>query len=168
LNYDFSGVDAAKNDKDLYGLRYADFVVPLAKAVQELSQENDSLKKENEALDARLTKIETMLSQQSTSSSAQQQSQAVELGMNAFLKQNIPNPFGDNTIINYYLPGNATNASINFYNQNGSLLKSVKLNAEAGRGNINLKADELPSGVYRYSLIVDGKIIDTKQMLKTR
>ena len=43
LNYDFSGVDAAKNDKDLYGLRYAEFVVPLVKGVQELSKENDSL-----------------------------------------------------------------------------------------------------------------------------
>ena len=32
LNYDFSGVDAAKNDKDLYGLRYSDFVVPLGKS----------------------------------------------------------------------------------------------------------------------------------------
>ena len=41
LNYDFSGVDAAKNDKDLYGLRYSEFVVPLVKAVQELSAKND-------------------------------------------------------------------------------------------------------------------------------
>ncbi|MEO8712678.1 MAG: tail fiber domain-containing protein, partial [Parafilimonas sp.] len=50
IGYDFSGVDAAKNDKDLYGLRYSDFVVPLVKAVQELSIENDSLKQSNTAL----------------------------------------------------------------------------------------------------------------------
>ena len=42
VSYDFSGVDAAKNDKDLYGLRYAEFVVPLVKAVQELSAGNDN------------------------------------------------------------------------------------------------------------------------------
>ena len=35
VGYDFSGVDAPKNDKDFYGLRYAEFVVPLVKAVQE-------------------------------------------------------------------------------------------------------------------------------------
>src|SRR5881409_3833120 len=35
LHYDFSGVDAAKNENDVYGLRYAEFVVPLVKAVQE-------------------------------------------------------------------------------------------------------------------------------------
>jgi hypothetical protein len=35
LGYDFSGVDAPKNNGDFYGLRYAEFVVPLVKAVQE-------------------------------------------------------------------------------------------------------------------------------------
>ncbi len=33
--YDFSGVDKPKNANDFYGLRYAEFVVPLVKAVQE-------------------------------------------------------------------------------------------------------------------------------------
>jgi len=50
LNYDFSGVDAARNDKDLYSLRYGDFVTPLIKAVQELAGKNDELKKANELL----------------------------------------------------------------------------------------------------------------------
>ena len=36
INYDFSGVDRPANDKDVYGLRYSDFVVPLVMAVQEL------------------------------------------------------------------------------------------------------------------------------------
>jgi len=35
IGYDFSGVDAPKADDDMYGLRYAEFVVPLVKAVQE-------------------------------------------------------------------------------------------------------------------------------------
>jgi hypothetical protein len=34
INYDFSGVDKPKNDKDIYGLRYSDYVMPLVKAVQ--------------------------------------------------------------------------------------------------------------------------------------
>ena len=38
MGYDFSGVDAPKNDKDIYGLRYSEFVVPLVKAVQELNE----------------------------------------------------------------------------------------------------------------------------------
>ena len=38
FGYDFSGVDKPKNDKDFYGLRYAEFTVPLVKAVQEQQQ----------------------------------------------------------------------------------------------------------------------------------
>ena len=59
LGYDFSGVDAPKNDKDFYGLRYSTFVVPLVKAVQELADrvggqqlQIEALKKENEELRA--------------------------------------------------------------------------------------------------------------------
>jgi hypothetical protein len=42
IGYDFSGVDAHENSKGSYGLRYAEFVVPLVKAVQELSEQNDT------------------------------------------------------------------------------------------------------------------------------
>jgi hypothetical protein len=35
LGFDFSGVDAPKNENDYYGLRYAEFTVPLVKALQE-------------------------------------------------------------------------------------------------------------------------------------
>lgn len=44
LGFDFSGIDVPKNDTDFYGLRYAEFVVPLTKAVQELEAENQNLK----------------------------------------------------------------------------------------------------------------------------
>jgi len=43
VNYDFSGVVPGK----IYGLRYAEFVVPLVKAVQELNAKNEDLAKEN-------------------------------------------------------------------------------------------------------------------------
>jgi len=33
IGYQFSGVDAPDNEHDLYGIRYADLVVPLVKAV---------------------------------------------------------------------------------------------------------------------------------------
>ena len=48
LGYRFSGVDAPKNNDDFYGLRYAEFVVPLVKAVQELNQQLELAKRENE------------------------------------------------------------------------------------------------------------------------
>jgi len=60
--FDFSGIDAPKNDTDHYGLRYAEFVVPLVKAVQEMDenykQQMKNLQKENDELKARLDKLE--------------------------------------------------------------------------------------------------------------
>jgi hypothetical protein len=44
IGFNFSGIDAPKNQYDYYGLRYAEFTVPLVKAVQELSQQNSELK----------------------------------------------------------------------------------------------------------------------------
>ncbi|HEV8538733.1 MAG TPA: hypothetical protein VGR15_07395, partial [Bacteroidota bacterium] len=68
LGYDFSGVDAPKNEKDFYGLRYAEFVVPLVKAVQELVSQNKELRTKNEELSVRnedvagrLTKLEALV-----------------------------------------------------------------------------------------------------------
>jgi hypothetical protein len=61
LNYEFSGVDAAKNENDLYSLRYADFVVPLVKAIQELSQQNQELINEIKSLQNRLEKLEASM-----------------------------------------------------------------------------------------------------------
>ena len=52
LGYDFSGVYKPQNDKEPYGLSYAEFVVPLVKAVQELSIKNEELGMKNEALKA--------------------------------------------------------------------------------------------------------------------
>lgn len=68
IGFDFSGVDAPKNEKDMYGLRYAEFVVPLVKAVQELSAENERLSwsmqqllNQNEVMLQRLSSLEDNL-----------------------------------------------------------------------------------------------------------
>jgi hypothetical protein len=37
-----------------------------------------------------------------------------------------------------------------------------------GKGSLQLEASALTSGTYNYSLYVDGKLIDTKQMLLSR
>lgn len=55
LGYTFSGVDAPKNDQDFYGLRYAEFVVPLVKAVQEQQVILDTLMARLEHLESLMT-----------------------------------------------------------------------------------------------------------------
>ena len=46
LGYDFSGIDKPENENDYYGLRYAEFTVPLVKAVQEQQKMIESLNEE--------------------------------------------------------------------------------------------------------------------------
>jgi cell division protein FtsB len=43
-------VDKPKNDRDFYGLRYGDFVVPLVKGMQEQQQMIETLQKQMAAL----------------------------------------------------------------------------------------------------------------------
>jgi len=64
IGFDFSGIDKPKNPTDLYGLRYAEFVVPLVKGMQEQqamieSQQSkiELLKLHNEALQANIDRI---------------------------------------------------------------------------------------------------------------
>jgi len=55
--YDFSGVDKPKSEKDLYGLRYADFVVPLVKAIQEQQQTITHLQEQLEILTKKVEQL---------------------------------------------------------------------------------------------------------------
>jgi Tfp pilus assembly protein PilN len=61
LGYDFHGVDKPQNENSHYGLRYALFVVPLVKGMQEQQITINELKEENTALKKRLDKIEELL-----------------------------------------------------------------------------------------------------------
>lgn len=57
LGYDFSGVDAPKNENDFYGLRYAEFVVPLVKGMQEQQALIEAQQAEIEELKALVFKL---------------------------------------------------------------------------------------------------------------
>lgn len=56
--YDFSGVDKPKNENDLYALRYAEFVVPLVKAVQEQQKLIGELNKQVADLQKKIGEME--------------------------------------------------------------------------------------------------------------
>jgi hypothetical protein len=111
IGYDFSGVSKPNNENQIYGLSYAEFVVPLIKAVQELSKEVDSLK-------AAQT---TGALQRTRNNNNDEPGDAtsinnIELANNAVLYQNAPNPFGNGTTIKYFVPDNA-DAQIVFYDE---------------------------------------------------
>lgn len=85
------------------------------------------------------------------------------------LEQNYPNPFNSSTKISYSIPetqeGNRF-ISLKVYNVLGKEVQTL-VNEEQTPGNYFavFKCNSFPSGVYFYSLFVDGLITDTKKMM---
>ncbi len=82
----------------------------------------------------------------------------------ASLIQNAPNPFNNATTISYTLPQKYTTAQIIITNNSGNTLKTINVTGN-GNGTVNVDASTLAAGAYSYSLLVDGKLISTKQMV---
>ena len=85
----------------------------------------------------------------------------------AMLEQNAPNPFANTTAIRYSLPQKFAIAQIVITDKNGTTIKQVKISG-SGNGPVNVDATSLLSGTYAYSLVVDEKMISTKQMMITK
>jgi len=81
------------------------------------------------------------------------------------LYQNYPNPFNPETILEYEI-GNSGFVSLNIYDALGKEVASfVNQIKPAGRYSVNYDGTNLQSGVYFYSLLIDGNTVDTKRML---
>lgn len=80
------------------------------------------------------------------------------------LEQNYPNPFNPSTKISYKLQV-AGNIGLNVYDIAGRFITSL-VNARQGEGSyeVEFNASGLSSGVYFYSLIVDGRQMGVKRM----
>ena len=138
----------------------------LVNAVKELSADNDiknekidSLQKYSDNLEQRVAKLEAMMGVLQQGSSAN-----IILNEATALGQNIPNPFNHSTNISYALPQKFNSAQIIITDKNGKTLKTVTVTG-AGKGMLTIDAATLAAGSYNYSLLVDGRLIATKQMV---
>lgn len=80
------------------------------------------------------------------------------------LDQNIPNPFSQETVIKYTLPQQTKTAVLNVYDLSGKQITSFPLN-ERGASSITVSSEKLAAGIYIYSVVADGKIMDSKRMV---
>jgi hypothetical protein len=174
IGYDFSGVDV--DETGIYGLRYAEFVVPLVKAAQELSERNDSLQAQVSDLTKQvndLTKLVHSLLENEAASASLKSENVVELttglqeltNSGVSLQQNSPNPFNQSTVIRYTLPKTDKQAQIAISNIAGQIIKQIPL--RLGTDSITIERGAFPAGIYYYSLYVGNSLIDTKKMILT-
>lgn len=154
LNYQFSGVDAPENTSSLYGLRYSEFVVPLVKAVQELSRANEEKDVQIAGLQKQIDELKTLVLTSKANNNV----------LTGFLKQNTPNPFSSTTTIAYQLPANFVKAKIIMTDKNGKVCKQMDASG-SGRKIVSINTASLSAGTYQYSLFIDDRLVDTKQMI---
>ncbi len=85
----------------------------------------------------------------------------------ARLLQNNPNPFSQQTNIGYYLPTDTKSASLMIFDMQGKLVKTIAVTS-FGNASLTINANELSAGMFMYSLIADGKEVDSKRMILTQ
>jgi hypothetical protein len=82
------------------------------------------------------------------------------------LYQNFPNPFNENTTIKFKLSSDINTATLFIYDIQGNQLSSYLIDPRSD-SFVVVKGSDLTPGMYLYSLIADGALIDTKTMILT-
>lgn len=154
----------------IYGLRYAEFVVPLVKAAQELSAQNDRLQAQINELAGLVYSLlgkdanpALLKSRSAGEPAAGGQGLA---GSGASLQQSTPNPFSQTTVIRYTLPQACSSAQLVVSSTAGQVVRQVPL--QAGTDSVTIEGGALAVGIYYYSLYADGSLVDTKKMILTK
>ena len=81
-----------------------------------------------------------------------------------FLSNAYPNPADANAFYSYALPS-GSQGKIIIRNVLGTIMQTEQLSS--GSGKLNINTARLSAGIYFYSLIVDGKITQTKKLIVT-
>lgn len=141
-------------------------VTPLIiKAIQDQQKEIDAKDAKINDMQNQINSILQKLNELQNVQVGSSQNASVSSKAVASLKQNAPNPFSNTTIINYTLPQHISSAQVIINDLNGNTVQKTTVSTS---GSITVAAGSLTSGTYKYSLIVDGKIIDTKTMVITK
>lgn len=139
-------------------LNYNAFIAILIAGMQKQQAELDSIKS--------LLGISRVNSSTASSTSTIKPQNITLSNLDALiLDQNMPNPFEESTVITYRIPENIQNAYIIFYDQNGRVINKADIQTR-GEGKLQVYGAQLSKGIYTYSLVADGKVIDTKKMIK--
>lgn len=140
-------VHEAKNGEQY--IDYKELVNILLQAVNELKSEVKEVRAQSAHYSRKLTGIELPLNERFT------------------LKQNNPNPWTISTEIAMYIPEKTSKAFLNIYDLTGKEVKSIPVDGRE-QVTVSLKSYDFAPGIYIYTLLADGKVMDSKRMILTK
>ncbi|MDE5608930.1 MAG: tail fiber domain-containing protein [Bacteroidales bacterium] len=156
---------------DLYTLDYVSLIPYLVKGFQEEHAANELLRQQMEDMQETIDLLWDKLNEKENPTPAPKNSKksmtANETDNAGTLSQNAPNPFSESTTIAYTLPAKAKASILNIYSSTGNLVYTYVLPTSVQRGTITVEGHTLTPGFYTYSLIVGGRILDSKRMVVT-
>ncbi len=153
--YDSSG-NMITPQTNFKSVNYAGLIPVLFTAIKQQNARMDSL--EAALLNCCATPVITPGNENRTSIQLSNKSSII-------LNQNSPNPFKDKTEITYSIPYYVHSATILFYDFSGKVLNSFDI-THKGEGTLTVYGDDLASGIYSYTLLIDGAVNKTKKMVK--
>ena len=152
-NLNQQAVAVKTESMDVKAVNYEELIPIMIAAMQEQNAKIEALTQQVNALTA---------SKQSGISNV---SSAIKLS-NSYLGQSTPNPAAGTTSIQYNnLPAGAR-AQLFIADANGKMIKQVQLGSN--NGTVNLDLSSLSAGNYTYSLLIDGRLVESKNMQVTR
>jgi|GEM_PF-3922290 len=139
------------------GVNYQEFIPLLLSAIKEQDKKLDALQRRINELESKSLDKDRTLSDKKDEKgtrTAQAENQ---------LYQNVPNPFSRETRIRFSIGESYENAFIGIYDLNGRQLSKITI--QHGSEEIIISGNNFQPGMYVYSLVVDGELIDSKKMV---
>ncbi len=130
-------------------INYVEMVPILVQAINELKSEISELRG-----------VETKPATRSADSNTDSADKVILLS----LGENKPNPFTNTTTIPVCIPESVEKAFIYVYDLTGKKVQQVDI-AVRGKQSVTLGSSALTDGMYLYSLIADGKVVQTRRMI---
>lgn len=168
--YDDKG-NKTSDEVKFKAVNYIQIIPLLTSAVQELDEKistpNKALETELTDLKAKYNQLSDLLNEICNNGCDNLRTPTTgSVKPGSVLFQNIPNPFTNSTVINYSIAEGAEKAEMLLSDLNGKPVKTVALELTK-QGTLSVTAENLSAGTFTYSLIVDGRLIDTKKMMLT-
>lgn len=144
------------------------FGILLANAQEQQKQMDEQKREQDQKIDQLLKQLEeqkqliTELQNKTATSTGLNQTTSEISGFS--LSQNEPNPFTHETVIKYTLPHNTGSAYMAVYDLSGKQITKFVLD-QKGASSVTITSEKLSAGIYIYSIVADGKVMDSKKMI---